>query len=499
MSLILPSIGSGIIASPTAPPYSNTYSALLDGTDDAVETTYSPTVGSTAFTATMWIKSSNTTTNQGFISNNSSSSVHNLAVLSPTSTHSFFVIINNGSTQSLINGIGGNNSTLDIRDGNWHHLAITVNGTSVKIYKDGGDAAINSSNPTNTQGTPFGTWTSGTSYIGKAQNFWFGTNGSLSYSSGNRYYLDGNIDEAAVWESELSGSDISAIYNSGLPNDISSYSPVGYWRMGDNDSGTGTTITDQGSGGNDATLDNGAAFSTDVPTAPAAYSTNSIDLDGINDYVSITPSSSIDLYGLSFWINCDFTIDKNTLRGVLLAPGGTNWFLGLGGNFTGSLTDELISINTGARYGYGSSTDTISTGWHNIIAAWSTSSATTGGNGYDIYLDGVKVGNQSNTTYGAATLFSIPTSEIRFGERFGSLPYPGFMDEVAIFDSTLSSSDISTIYNSGTPSNISSLSPAGWWRMGENDGASGTTITDQGSGSNDGTLVNGPTFSTNVP
>jgi hypothetical protein len=73
------------------------------------------------------------------------------------------------------------------------------------------------------------------------------------------------------------------------------------------------------------------------------------------------------------------------------------------------------------------------------------------------------------------------------------------MDEVAIFDSTLSSSDISTIYNSGTPSNISSLSPAGWWRMGENDGASGTTITDQGSGSNDGTLVNGPTFSTNVP
>jgi hypothetical protein len=266
MSLILPSIGSGIIASPTAPAYSNQYSALLDGTDEAVETTYSPTVGSTAFTTTMWIKSSNTTTNQGFISNNSSSSVHNLAVISPSSTKSFFVIINNGSTQSLINGIGGTDSTLDIRDGNWHHLAITVNGTSVKIYKDGGDAAINTSNPTNTQGTPFGTWTSGTSYIGKAQNFWFGTNGSLAYSSGNRYYLDGNIDEAAVWESELSGSDISAIYNSGLPNDISSYSPVGYWRMGDSDSGSGTTVTDQGSGGNDATLDNGASFSTDVPS-----------------------------------------------------------------------------------------------------------------------------------------------------------------------------------------------------------------------------------------
>ncbi len=268
MTFVLPSIGGGIIASPTAtaPPFSNTYSALLDGTDEAVETTYSPTVGSTAFTATMWIKTSNTTTNQGFVSNLSSSSVHNLAVISPSSTKSFFVIINNGSAQSLINGIGGNDSTLDIRDGNWHHLAITVNGPYVKIYKDGGDAAINSSNPTNTQGTPFGTWTSPTSYIGKSQNFWFGTNGSLHYNNGNRYYLDGNIDEAAVWESELSGSEISAIYNSGLPADISSYSPVGWWRMGDNDSGTGTTITDQGSGGNNATLDNGASFTTDVPT-----------------------------------------------------------------------------------------------------------------------------------------------------------------------------------------------------------------------------------------
>jgi hypothetical protein len=35
--------------------------------------------------------------------------------------------------------------------------------------------------------------------------------------------------------------------------------------------------------------------------------------------------------------------------------------------------------------------------------------------------------------------------------------------------------------------------------MGENDGATGTTITDQGSGGNDATLVNGPTFSTDVP
>ena len=36
--------------------------------------------------------------------------------------------------------------------------------------------------------------------------------------------------------------------------------------MGDNDGGIGTTVTDQGSGGNDATLTNGPKFSTTVPS-----------------------------------------------------------------------------------------------------------------------------------------------------------------------------------------------------------------------------------------
>ena len=75
----------------------------------------------------------------------------------------------------------------------------------------------------------------------------------------------------------------------------------------------------------------------------------------------------------------------------------------------------------------------------------------------------------------------------------------GLIDEVAIFNSALSASDITAIYNSGTPDDLSSYSPVGWWRMGDNDGGTGTTITDQGSGGNDGTLTNGPTFSTTVP
>ena len=47
-----------------------------------------------------------------------------------------------------------------------------------------------------------------------------------------------------------------------MPNDISSLSPVGYWRF----EGTGTTATDNGSGANNGTLTNGVTRSTDIPT-----------------------------------------------------------------------------------------------------------------------------------------------------------------------------------------------------------------------------------------
>ena len=89
---------------------------------------------------------------------------------------------------------------------------------------------------------------------------------SSSYSNA----FNGNIDEASYYTSELSAPDVSTIYGTGVPNDISSLSPVGWWRMGENGTWDGSkwVLTDQGSGGNDG---NGlnmveANRQTDVPT-----------------------------------------------------------------------------------------------------------------------------------------------------------------------------------------------------------------------------------------
>ena len=268
MTFVLPSIGGGIIASPTVPPFSNQYSLLYDGTNDLVETGYAPGASS-GFSISMWIKSTNLTQSMAFASNGTSAgSPGGFQVLSVANgsgasyDKSFYILVkNSGGSTSVNNSVGGFNARADICDGNWHHLCVTINGTSVKIYKDGGDAAGSG----NTQGTPFATWTAGVAYDGNTGNpYYLGRNGA--YAQPANYWMDGNQDEVSMFEYELSGSQVSDIYNSGVPNDISSLSPTLWYRMGENDGGSGTTITDQGSGGNNGTLTNGPTFSTTVPS-----------------------------------------------------------------------------------------------------------------------------------------------------------------------------------------------------------------------------------------
>jgi len=238
-----------------------------------------------------------------------------------------------------------------------------------------------------------------------------------------------------------------------------------------------------------------------LPEVPDFTNEYAGHFDGVNDYMEVTPSPAMDLYGFSCWFKPDSIISASSGPGnVLLGQGGTSYFCALGGNITGAFTNEIITIRVSATncFAWEDATATISTDWHHLAAAWSTSSATNpGGDGYDLYLDGVKVGNAAGSSPPSSP-YSL-SSAFRVGQRAnGAYAFAGLMDEVAIFDSTVSSSDVATIYNSGTPGDLTDLSPAGWWRMGDIVGGSGTSIPDQGGEENDGTL-NGATFTTDVP
>ena len=78
------------------------------------------------------------------------------------------------------------------------------------------------------------------------------------------------------------------------------------------------------------------------------------------------------------------------------------------------------------------------------------------------------------------------------------------VDEFATWDTALTASNITTLYNSGNgPADISSLSPIAWYRMGDGtEAGSGTSLYDM-SGNNQSsmTLFNftTPNYSSNVP
>ena len=260
MTFILPSFGASAISAVPGGgggSFSNTYSLDFDGTDDYLATTYQY-ASATQFTYSFWIKTTDTG-NSHWIGN-SSTGGYDTRCHFGTKGGSYYFILGNSSNYYQVN----QGSASGVTDGNWHHLVFQWDGTNtngVKLYVDG-----------NT--TPVFTYTSTVASNASVAPLKWGIGWGGSF-----YAYDGLMDEAAIWESILTTSDITTLYNGGVPGDISTLNPVGWWRMGDTGSDYGTaTITNAATGSNsggsaiNGTIVNGSSgntsptYSTDVPT-----------------------------------------------------------------------------------------------------------------------------------------------------------------------------------------------------------------------------------------
>jgi len=150
------------------------------------------------------------------------------------------------------------NST--IATGQWYHVAFvmpSLTRSTWKFYKNG--VAVSGITYSGNQNVTL-TY-SGTSQIG----WWNRANGL----SGN--YWHGELNNCAIWNTDLDQSNITAVYNSGSPFDIGSNngnydessSLLGWWRFNE---GTGTSYTDSSGNGFTGTGVNSPTWSTNVPT-----------------------------------------------------------------------------------------------------------------------------------------------------------------------------------------------------------------------------------------
>ena len=223
---------------PSGGAYANELSASFDGSDDRL------TIGSgvesvinnaSTLSVSAWFKLS---ANSGAIFSSGTSGTNGFW-LYPYNDSLFIFAARNSSGQSM--------SVAPPSLNNWHHVCGVLNGDDSVLYIDGSAAAT---------GTLPALGSSG------------GDSPSIGSFLNTGGFINGLIDEVAIFSSALSATDVTSIYNSGVPADLTSLSPAGWWRMGENDSGSASgtigTVTDQGSGANNATGVNGAIYSSDV-------------------------------------------------------------------------------------------------------------------------------------------------------------------------------------------------------------------------------------------
>jgi hypothetical protein len=222
--------------------FASTNSFTFDGTD-YIDCGYISSINSASTVSiSMWVKKSSTSgvnISVGSLVNNI-----NGIWLNWYTDNTLYFTVRNGAFMTTTYALSG--------DTNWHNIVGVYNGVNSKIYVDGSLVATGSNVPSSLSPSA-------------------GSNFQIGALDGS-FFTSGNIDEVAIWNSELSATDATSIYNSGVPNDISSLSPVSWWRMGEaaNYAGGQWTLTDQGSGGNDGTSLTfpapPAQPSTDVPT-----------------------------------------------------------------------------------------------------------------------------------------------------------------------------------------------------------------------------------------
>ena len=262
----------------------------------------------------------------------------------------------------------------------------------------------------------------------------------------------------------------------------------------------------------------------------------SSSMDGTDDYLNPANTFST-LWGGTFAISAWYKTPSSftSVDGMIVG----NFYATNRGNIEFRITGTSSSaakvglwfspsiVNSGDYNAYGKETgDTaLSTStWYHLC--WTTNRPGTGTTSSKFYINGIEAtinvgaygqGTMHNAATFTTSSYSIVGSRNGASSGVGSISHalPGHLDELAFFNSSLSAANVTAIYNSGVPADLATLSPVGWWRMGDGTGdtddgggapANGDTIgtvvnlgsINTGSGEGNATGAN-PTYSTDVP
>ena len=424
---------------PPPPSFFDDYSFEFDGTDDYIDIGLSSPpelnlVGDMSISA--WIKIDTLVSGARVI-------VCDCNAGANTSQFCFEVNRTSGKLSVLANGGSvALTSSTSLSTGIWYHVLMTRSGSAgnwdYNIYLDGvNDGSANTpNNPHTQQGCAIG---------------------RFGHSSSG--YFSGLIDEVGIWNVELNGTQVNNIYNLGTPTDLTSLNPVAWYRMGDN----GIYKSPQWLLPSNENKDKASNYS--------------MSFDGTNDEIVVPYNSNLQFgktqaYSVSCWIYApSYVISSKMVLGT------GNWATSAylkndthsGGLYSvmwvmGGTWPTSAGYHITVKSGFVLSQAT----WHNIIITYDGSEL---GAGLKMYVDG-GTPTVSTDNWGANTQNSLNSSDFRISLA-AATGWPGYMGEISVWRSELTSTHIAEIYNSGTPVNLNALPtapvPTTWWNLGENE------------------------------
>ena len=320
-------------------------------------------------------------------------------------------------TIGLYNGAARTTTSAQYSINTWYNLVVTSDGTTVKMYVNGSQVTLNST----------------TAVARDFTNVWIN---SAKYSASN-FGIVGKIDGVAIFDYALSSSQVTTLYGSsstGIGNPMSlSPKPVAYYPLGDQDAFNGADYL--------------------VPNS--SLKDYVFDFDGSNDYIDTNSTfNTLTSFTVSAWFKADDA--AGTVRSIVSTR--------VNGITTSKGFDIYISANvlTARVYNNGATevtqafTDT--SNWHNVVMTYN-------GTTLELFLDnsstGTATGNYDNSGGRNLTIG-------KWGPVIGASYYfDGLISNVSIFNTALSTPNIETLYNNGSPltsmSGFTSLQ--GWWKL----------------------------------
>jgi len=268
-------------------------------------------------------------------------------------------------------------------------------------------------------------------------------------------------------------------------------SPAGYWRL---DETSGTSAADAGSSPHAGTYRNGVSIGQ--PGALSESANKAVSLDGTNDDVQIGDFydfAGTVSFSVEWWMKRS-TTNQTLWQPVVIkedmnVPGGRDgwgsWVVPQGDSAAGRVSFERW--NGAASEGVTSSTRLQAGVWYHVAATY----------------DGTTTRLYVNGTHERSAAMSLSLNNHAVPLYLGSLgsysdptwlsSYAGQLDDMAIYSSTLSASQIRAHYNAGRCYRDEPLAdnPVGYWRLGE---ATGTSTAFDSKATNQGLYVNGPTL-----